>query len=132
MLVRDGSNNFWLSQTAFTSPGANQSFTWDSTNQGFSAISDGNWASFDPNAAFSGLGAGTDLRFDQTGTFSSQKFSSITAIGIFFEQDTFHNNLDFHFESFRVSAVPEPTSLMSLTAVALIAATRYRRRSKTA
>ena len=131
LLVRDDMDQFWLSKTAFNSPGANQTFTWNSGNQGFSNSSDGDWASFDPTSAFSGLGAGTDLRFDQLGaTFSGMKFSSITGIGFFFEQDNFHNNLDFHWEGFEVNAVPEPsTAGLLFGASGLFAACLRRRKS---
>lgn len=129
LLVRDSMNNYWLSQTAMTSPGANDSFTWNSGNQGFSNSSDGFWASFDPFASLGGLGAGTDLRFDQgAATFSDMKFSGITGVGIFFEQDTFHNNLDFHWEGFEVNAVPEPSSVSLILGVGAAIATCFRRR----
>ena len=83
LIVRDNSNNYWLSETAFSSPNANDEFLWNSSNQGFSATSDGRWASYDPTKAFTGFGAGTDLRFDSSGPYSDQKFSSITGVGIF-------------------------------------------------
>jgi hypothetical protein len=128
LIVRDDSNNYWLSETALDSPNANEDFTWDSSNQGFSATSDGNWASYNPNTAFSGSVAGTDLRFDQSGPYSDKKFSGVTGVGFFFEQDTFHNNLDFHFHTFEVNAVPEPGALGVVAMVGLVSAARFRRR----
>lgn len=111
LLVQDINGDFWLSQTAFTSPqGAGDSFTWS----GFTATSDGLWATFDPNASFTGGAAGSDLRFDEANAiFVDKKFSSLQAVGIHFEQDTFHNNLDFHFSGFQLNAkaVPEPAGM---------------------
>jgi hypothetical protein len=134
VIVRDDLNNYWLSQTAFTDIKSNTTLLWNNTNQGFSSSSDGNWASFNPDAVFPGLStAGTDLRFNQnTASFTAKKFSALTAVGFYLDQDTFHNNVDFHFEEFQVNAasVPEPASLVHLSLVALIAASRFRRKAK--
>jgi len=139
LLVRDAFGNFWLSQAAFTSPNSNDLFTWNSANQGFTSTSDGFWALYDPTSAFPktpGPGtsaAGSDLRFDQgSATFTEQNFSSITAIGYYFENDTFHNNLDFHIASFSAIAaapVPEPSTitLLGVTALGLLG---YRKRKR--
>lgn len=139
LLVRDESGDYWLSQSVFDSPNSsdNNIFTWD----GFSGISDGNWASYDPTSAFPktpGPGtssAGSDLRFEQgSALFSEKNFSSITAVGYYFEQDTFHNNIDFHVEGFSVNAavagVPEPSSvtLLGVTALSLLGYCRRNRK----
>lgn len=134
VVLRDDANNYWLSQTAFTDIKSNSTLIWNSTNQGFSSSTDGNWASFNPDSVFPGLStAGTDLRFNQgTASFTAKKFSSLTAVGFYLDQDVFHNNVDFHFEAFQVNAnsVPEPASLVHLSLVALLAASRFRRKAK--
>jgi|LakMenE01Jun11ns_1017448.scaffolds.fasta_scaffold9943628_3 hypothetical protein len=134
VIVRDDLNNYWLSQTAFTDIKTNTTLLWNSTNQGFSSSTDGHWASYNPDAVLSGSStAGTDLRFNQSSaSFSEKKFSALTAVGFYLDQDTFHNNVDFHFEQFQVNAasVPEPASLVHLSLVAILAASRFRRKSK--
>ncbi|MEY4566977.1 MAG: hypothetical protein RLY14_1947 [Planctomycetota bacterium] len=136
VIVRDDLNKYWLSQAFFTNMGANSVLQWDNSNQGFSASSDGNWASFDPDSIFPGLGptfTGTDLRFTQVGaSYSPKKFSSVTAVGFYLDQDQFHNNLDFHFETFQVNAnsVPEPATLVHLSLLGIAVASRFRRKNK--
>lgn len=129
LMVRDGAGDFWLSEEFFASPQGNgDSFVWNS----FTATSDGSWAAYNPFTQFTGTSdIGSDLRFDQSGTFSDKNFGSVTGVGIYFEQDTFHNNLDVHFESFVVNAsnIPEPSSLAMVLAVLLpIGFRRARRR----
>ena len=106
LLVRD-SQGYWLSEHSFTGLSNNSTYVWDSINQGFAAGTDGEWAEYDPTSALAGLEAGTDLHFSGTG-FGDKKFTGVNGIGFLFEQDIFHNNLEFHFESFNVNAVPEP------------------------
>lgn len=114
LLVRD-QDGYWLSQTSFFDPSNNQSFTWNAGNQGFGGVgSDGGWAQYNPTSTFPGVGlSGTDLRFTPPAIWSPRDFGNITGIGFLFEQDNFHNNLDFAFTSFTVNAasVPEPASL---------------------
>jgi len=129
LLVQDNTANYWLSETIFDQPHANESYTWT-----FGATSDGKWASFDPTRAFSPLTlSGTDLRFDAgTASFETKNFSSIQAIGFYYDQNAFVSSADFHFEEFVVNAasVPEPASMIQLSLVAMLAAARFRRRAK--
>lgn len=114
LLVRD-QDGYWLSETTFLNPGNNQTFVWNAATQGFGGVgSDGGWAQYDPTLTFPSVGlSGTDLRFTPPAIWSPRDFGNITGIGFLFEQETFHNNMKFAFQSFTVNAatVPEPASL---------------------
>lgn len=115
LIVRDLNGDFWLSQYAHEGLTNNTTYQWDAGNQGFGAATDGLWAAYDPTAELGSLGAGTDLHFDAgSASFVDMDFSGITAVGFFFDQDNYHNNLEFHWESFNFTAVPEPSSLALL------------------
>jgi hypothetical protein len=79
-LVRDG-ETFFVSENP-APLGINQS-----TSLVFSSSSDhGRWAVYDPTA-------NANLDFDQAGaTFATRQFTDVTAIGIFFERDTYNTD----------------------------------------
>lgn len=128
LIVQDLNGDYWLSEFAFEGLANNTTYQWNSSNQGFGSSTDGLWSAYDPNAELGTLGAGTDLHFDSgSASFIDKDFSGITAVGFFFDQDTFHNNMEFHWESFNVTAVPEPGSLVLWTVVPLLGLLRRSR-----
>ncbi len=130
LLVRDLANNYWLSEHFFTGLSNNGTYVWDSSNQGFAASTDGKWAAYDPTKELAMLGAGTDLHFDLgTATFVDKHFTGVNGIGFLFEQDNFHNNLEFHWENFSVNAVPEPNGILTFVIALVTGLSRRARRT---